>query len=919
MYFQNNPPTGGGDWKNGPYATYQYGLQEETGANGWFYLMDPSDQTVYIFEKDSHADDDSDQEARLRYRLDRNGNQISYTYSCWSCSPNTTTISDGLGREITLSVANGGNLTTVSDGARGYTLGYNGDDQLITIADPIGNYTSYEYTNTLQDNVARQVRPEGNSPYSQTYDEVNPPYRRAASQTDAYGNATTISLDSSNPDPATIKVIEHRPDGSEVAYVHPTLGASPLSWQDAQGNTANFTVNGNDRMIGITDRLGDTTSMTYHGPTGFLASFTNAEGNTLSHSYTARDQTFTNPANAHTFTFTFYDRTRTDYPDGTYETYGYDAKGNPTTHTDRNGKTWTTTYNSQGLPLTITNPAGGVITHTYNADGTLATSTDSDTGITTYGYDTFKRLTSINPPGTGQIDIAYDLMDRITSVSDENSHIVQYQYDTNGNLVTVTDPAGNDVQYDYDLMDRVARITSRTGGISTMSYNYRGQVTGAANANNIQTTYGYNSRDWLESATRNGKTRGFTQDKEGVLTGSTSPAGHTVLQQTDKLGHLTAITLPGGETTQISRDAMTRVTGSTDPLDHQTQYAYDPNGLLSRVTLPHGASATYTRDTLGNLIVINDLNGNDWRFGYTAMGRPASASDPLSHTSSYSLDDSGRVAAVTHPDGVTETRGFDNAGNLTRRLYSDGTDLTYTYDAMDNLTASNDLALTRDDDGRITGSTYNGQTFGGSFDAGGRVVTATYQGAFTVTYSYNADDRLSRVGDDLGNQVDFTYDADGNITGLTRSNGINATFTRDSNGRITRLVDGSLIDLNYGYDAAGRITSMSGTWPLDPAGLLSDTNKSFTVDAASQINSSGYAYDVRGRATQLPGHTLTWDGAERLTGLDGITFAYNGRSEIVARTEGGVTTSYYHNHTLGLNPIVAEQQGAGFYRYYVYT
>ena len=161
---------------------------------------------------------------------------------------------------------------------------------------------------------------------------------------------------------------------------------------------------------------------------------------------------------------------------------------------------------------------------------------------------------------------------------------------------------------------RVAQITSRTGGISTLSYNYRGQTTSATNANGIQTSYSYNNRDWLESTTRNGKTRGFTQDKEGVPTGSTSPAGHTVLQQTDKLGHVTAITLPGGETTRISRDAMTRVTGSTDPLNHQTRYGYDPNGLLSRVTLPDGASADYTRDTLGNLTIINDLNGNNWTF-----------------------------------------------------------------------------------------------------------------------------------------------------------------------------------------------------------------------------------------------------------------------------------------------------------------
>ncbi|MFH1157122.1 MAG: hypothetical protein V1793_25280, partial [Pseudomonadota bacterium] len=442
MYFQNNPPTGGGDWTNGPYNTYQFGLQEQTGPGGWFYLMDPSDQSVYMFEKSSDPDNDSSQEARLRYRLDRNGNQISYTYSCWDCSPNTTIISDGLGREITLSVAGGGNLTSVSDGSRSYTLGYNADDQLISIADPMGNTTGYEYTSTVRDNIARQMRPEGNSPYSQTYDEATPPYRCAATQTDAYGNTTTISL-TSNPAPAPDIVTETRPDGSQVVYGHPKLGANPVSWQDAQGNAAAFTVNGNDRITSISDRLGDTSSMAYHGPTGFLASFSNANGDTLSHTYTAQSQTFTNPANAHSFSFMFYNRTRTDFPDGTYETFGYDTRGNPTTYTDRNSNTWTTTYNSQGLPLTLSNPAGGVVTHTYNADGTLAGSTDSDTGTTTYGYDTVKRLTSINPPGAGQIDITYDAMDRITSVSDENSRITLYQYDANGNLVAVTDPAGN--------------------------------------------------------------------------------------------------------------------------------------------------------------------------------------------------------------------------------------------------------------------------------------------------------------------------------------------------------------------------------------------------------------------------------------------------------------------------------------------
>ena len=243
--------------------------------------------------------------------------------------------------------------------------------------------------------------------------------------------------------PSSNFVTEQRPDGNQVVYETSHLGSGMRSWQDGQSNTASMAVNDNDQLTTITDRLGDTTHMSYHEPTGFLGSFTNAMGSALSHSYAAQSQMFANPANAYVFSFTFYNRTRTDYPDGTYETVAYDNRGNPTNRIDRNGQRWAFTYNSQGLPLTLVNPIGGVITHTYNPDGTRTSSMDSDTGITTYGYDTFKRLASINSQGAGQIDIRYDLIDRVIAVTNEIGHSVHYQYDGNGNLTQVVDPSGN--------------------------------------------------------------------------------------------------------------------------------------------------------------------------------------------------------------------------------------------------------------------------------------------------------------------------------------------------------------------------------------------------------------------------------------------------------------------------------------------
>jgi len=61
-----------------------------------------------------------------------------------------------------------------------------------------------------------------------------------------------------------------------------------------------------DQIIAVTDRLGDATSFTHHPETGKPASITNARGDTVSFTYAPQEQTFTNPANGETVTFTLF-------------------------------------------------------------------------------------------------------------------------------------------------------------------------------------------------------------------------------------------------------------------------------------------------------------------------------------------------------------------------------------------------------------------------------------------------------------------------------------------------------------------------------------------------------------------------------------------------------------------------------------
>jgi len=327
---------------------------------------------------------------------------------------------------------------------------------------------------------------------------------------------------------------------------------------------------------------------------------------------------------------------------------------------------------------------------------------------------------------------------------------------------------------------------------------------------------------------------------------------------------------------------------------------------------------------MGLLSGITDLNGSNWTFGYTNMGRLQSSADPLGNTWQQTYDTRGRLDQTTYPDTQTMTRTYDNAGNLTRSLYSGGLDLQYTYDGLDRLLTANGIAFTRNAEGRVTATDNPGTIFGATYDDGGRLATATYNnGAFTVTYTYESfTGLLSRVTDSLTNtQIDFSYDNDGRRTGITRSNGVNAAFTYDNAARLTRIQEGGIIDILYTLDAAGQVTRADMTVPLDPASLLASETNSFTYDAASQVSSAGYTYDSRGRQTAAPGHTYTWDNASRLTGMDGVTLAYNGLSDLTARTEGDAAIHYYYNYAIDLKPIAAEKDEGTeqFLRYYVWT
>jgi RHS repeat-associated protein len=378
-----------------------------------------------------------------------------------------------------------------------------------------------------------------------------------------------------------------------------------------------------------------------------------------------------------------------------------------------------------------------------------------------------------------------------------------------------------------------------------------------------------------------------------------------------------------GNNINFGYDALGRLTAMTDRMSRTTTYAYDAPGRLASVTKPIIGTATYTRNDQGLLTRITDLRGKNWDFGYSTMGRLTSQTDPLGRQRTYAYDARGRLQQITYPSGSgTATYTYDAASNVTQIAYSGGPTLNFTYDDAGRLLTANDITLTYDARGDITNSQDGSASFGATYDNGRRLKTVTYDGQATVTYTYDARNLLTRVEDNRASAwMNFAYDNDGQLTGITRSNSVGTTYTYDNAGRVTRIQDGALADQQYTLNAEGEPTQVVRTLPLDPAPVGQVANLSY--DDAAQISSAGYTYDARGRQTAAPGKTFGYDGASRLTSVTAsgstASFTYNGLDDLCTRTVGGSTTTFYHNYAVGLNPIVAEKEGASYKRIYVYT
>ena len=189
----------------------------------------------------------------------------------------------------------------------------------------------------------------------------------------------------------------------------------------------------------------------------------------------------------------------------------------------------------------------------------------------------------------------------------------------------------------------------------------------------------------------------------------------------------------------------------------------------------------------------------------------------------------------------------------------------------------------------------------------------TANGQQPMTYNYDPASRLTQVAQGslfaaLG------YDNANRRTSLSYSNGTTTGYAYDLASQLTNIThsgpSGVIDALTYTYDGAGN--RFSANRANGTASLLPNVVASAAYDVANEqtsFASANLTYDANGNLTNDGVNTYQWDARNRLVGISGgatANFAYDPLGRRVAKTIGGVTTSFLHDG----NDVTAEM-GSG--------
>jgi len=608
-----------------------------------------------------------------------------------------------------------------------------------------------------------------------------------------------------------------------------------LTTTDALNNTTTFTYHTRGQMLTATDARGKVTSFTYDA-VGNLTRRTDANSIITFFFYDARSRLTKvrdGLSRSTLFTYDLADRiSKVTHPDLSFVSFTYDLAGRRTVVTDERGNPTNYAYDGAYRLTSVTDAANQATSYGYDAMSNLTSTTDALARVTNYDYDDFNRLVKITyPPATTGAtrlfeSIAYDGDGNVTSRTDTAGRVTAYAYDNVNRVTGTTDPANQTTGFQYDPLSRVTSLTDAINQQYQFAYDALGRQTQITRAG-LSMSYAYDEvGNRTQRTDYNGVVTNYSYDNLNRLTTITYPS-RTVTYSYDPLNNLTRATNENGSV-YIGYDNRYRMSSFSDPFYYGISYNYDTVGNRTKLKVNGATYATYTYDAVNRLTSLKDGANLNFAYNYDAANRLTTRSAPNGVTSSYAYDGLDRLTSLMHTAGATTLSGnlytYNNANNISSWT-TQTAQRAYTYDAVDRLTRVSNFEMPAEN------YSYDG--------VGNR--TASH---LSASYSYQPFNKLTSTA-----SAGYVYDNNGNLISKTDNLGT-WTFTYDEENRLTKVLIPGGPTVNYEYDGLGRRIQRTTTaganerYVYDAADILIDLNADWSV-ATTYFNDLGIDNHLR--------------------------------------------------------------------------
>lgn len=461
----------------------------------------------------------------------------------------------------------------------------------------------------------------------------------------------------------------------------------------------------------------------------------------------------------------------------------------------------------------------------------------------------------------------------LDDVTPAQTEVRRYEYSQQGKLTKYTDPVGRITEYTYQT----------NGGIDDLS------TVRQANPAALSGT-GY---DLLASYTYTDATHPNSIHRPLTFTDA---ARQQWAFGYNSFGQLTTIETP--PRAGISENRTTTV-------------EYDGQGYLARVTGP-SPQATFS-------------------FGYDAVGRRRSVTDPSGYTVLSEHDALDRIVKTTYPDGSVETT---------------------TYNRLD-------ATQRRDRQGRITSTEYDALRRPIAVrDPENRVLHYEWCVCGSLSALVDARNNATRWERDEQNRVTKETRADGSfktwqyrpkagyLLSTTNARGQTANLTYDLDGRLRQVTNsdpntpGFSLTYDTVYPRLSQVTDEAGSWQygyysvpaLAPAPTQLGANQVSSIDGPLANDTLSFTYDELGRrrSRTLASTTLGWDYdvlgriAQHTTPMGAFTFGYDGGTSRLLSIlyPSGQSTTYSYlppSQDLRLEHIFNRKPGGAQLSHFAYS